>query len=110
MQPFAAKTRGVDIVNLPDEVKRPILLMFVSTALPREGTPGRMIGDVVFDGVVDPDGKLRDLEMRQTGPWSAQMPMGYADCALFAMQGWRFFPGLRNGVPVPVKLTVLVRR
>jgi TonB family protein len=65
-----------------------------------EARKARPEGTVRLAGVVGVDGTLRDIRV------VTPLGMGLDEAAIAAAQQWRFEPGMRGGVPVPVRVTL----
>ena len=53
-------------------------------------------------GIVQPDGSIRAVEVVK----SLDTQYGLDEAAIGALEQWRFEPGTRNGLPVPVQVFV----
>jgi protein TonB len=78
----------------------------------RKGTPqytseamrARVQGSILVSCVVQTDGMCTDIQVLR----SIQPPFGLDAQAIKAASAWRFRPGMRFGVPVPVLVTMEV--
>jgi len=93
--------------NSDSQDKPPLLLLFSHASYPPDAAEVGLGADVVLDGVVGTDGVATDIEPRRVGDWAMKQIVGFDDAAISALKRWRFFPALRDGVPVTVKVTVL---
>ncbi len=66
----------------------------------REALDARIKGTVVLSCVVDPGGNVTDIRIVQP------LDPGLDDQAIEALRRWRFMPGLKDGKPVPVRVTM----
>jgi TonB family protein len=62
----------------------------------------RVQGVVVLDCVVQPDGACSDIRITQSR-------FGLDQQAIASAREWRFRPGLRAGMPVPVRVTLEIQ-
>jgi protein TonB len=78
----------------------------------RKGTPqytteamrARVEGSILVSCVVQTNGVCTDIQVLR----SIQPPFGLDDQAIKAASAWRFRPGMRQGVPVPVRVTMAI--
>ena len=66
---------------------------------PREAQDKRIQGVVIMEVVIGPNGKVRDARVLRSVP-------GLDQAALAAVRKWEYAPTQRNGVAVPVLMTV----
>jgi TonB family protein len=59
-------------------------------------------GNVVLQVTIDVDGSARDIKLKQG------LGYGQDEAAASALSKWKFEPGARGGVPVPVTATIEV--
>jgi len=59
-------------------------------------------GNVVLQVTIDVDGSARDIKLKQG------LGYGQDEAAASALSKWKFEPGARGGVPVPVMATIEV--
>lgn len=95
------------LFELPSGMKPPLLLLYSQASYPPDAANVGLGADVVLDGVVGTDGVATDIEPRRVGDWVMKQTVGFDDAAISALKRWRFFPALRDGVPVKVRVTVL---
>jgi TonB family protein len=62
----------------------------------------RIQGSVLLEGVVAPEGTLKDITVVKT----LDSRFGLDHAAVQAAKQWRFAPGTRGGIPVPVLVTL----
>jgi TonB family protein len=83
---------------------RPLPVRKVYPPCPASLRAARMSGRLETLAVLDIDGRVSDLEVvREFDPNS-----GFDDAAIAAVREWVFEPALRNGVPVPVLVSLFV--
>ena len=78
----------------------------LSTPMPRyteEAREHKLRGFVVFQAVVDREGKVADVLVLKPGPFSLTAP------ATKALRGWTYRPALLDGKPVPVCVEPAIR-
>ena len=80
----------------------PKLVREVKPNYTREALAARIEGAVTVECVVGPDGTVSEAVVIR----SLDDRFGLDAEALKAARGWRFQPGTRNGVPVPVLITI----
>jgi protein TonB len=66
---------------------------------PREAQEKRIQGVVILEAVIGPNGKVRDARVLRSVP-------GLDQAALATLRKWEYTPTQRNGVAVPVVMTV----
>lgn len=94
--------------EIPPGVQPPLLLVYSRATFP----PGAAKAEgeqahVLVDAVVGADGVPTKVAARRTAGTDGADADARLDAAAAAVKRWRFFPALRNGAPVPVKITVL---
>ncbi len=83
-------------------VTMPVPLYRPEPEYSEEARKAKYQGTVVLYGVVDPNGKTRDLKvMRSLG-------LGLDEKAIEAVEKWKFRPGTKDGKPVPVYVSIEV--
>ncbi len=99
------------VEGLPDpavEVSvRPRVLKRVDPIYPDEARRVRYQGTVVLEATVQADGSVRVERIVRSLDGPATPGMDRA--AIEALEQWRFAPALKNGIPVPVVLTIEVQ-
>jgi TonB family protein len=80
-------------------VTAPMLVGRTDPEYSEEARLARLIGDVKLSFVVGEDGKVRDV--RAVSP---SLGLGLDEKATEAVRAWRFKPGLKDGMPVPVRV------
>lgn len=70
-----------------------------------EAMQARIEGTLMMSAVVRTDGTPRDIEITK----SLDAKYGLDKQAVAALRQWRFEPGLKDGKPVPVRVTVEMR-
>jgi TonB family protein len=66
----------------------------------REAMQRKVAGTVIVAGVVEVDGTVRDISVTR-----ALDPV-LDEQAIAAARQWRFVPGMKDGKPVPVRITL----
>lgn len=67
-----------------------------------EAREARVTGVVIMDTLIDEQGHVKDVKVLQG------LPMGLAEAAVKAVEGWKFKPATLDGRPVPVYYTLTV--
>jgi TonB family protein len=95
--------------DLPPGVEPPLLLLYGGPpTYPHDRVEAGGDGThVLVDAVVGADGVPTKVAARRTAGTNGKDLAGFYDAATAAIRSWRFFPALRNGAPVPLKITVL---
>jgi TonB family protein len=83
-------------------VSAPGVLFKVEPEYSEEARKAKFQGTVVLSIVVDPSGKARDIKVIRP------LGLGLDEKAIEAVSKWRFKPGMKDGVPVPVRASVEV--
>jgi TonB family protein len=100
--PSAALTPGVASPPPPPGVTTPHLVRDVKASYTPEAMRRKISGTVLIQGVVGVDGGFHNMKVVR----SLDSVYGLDDQALKAASQWRFTPGMRDGQPVPVMVTV----
>ena len=97
----AARAQGV--VNGKDAgVIPPKLISEVKPRYTPEAMQAKIQGSVMMDAVIRTDGTPEDIQITK----SLDIEYGLDKQAVAALSQWRFEPGLKDGKPVPVRVTV----
>ncbi len=88
-------------IRVGGEVKAPRLVFRVDPVYPSLLQRARVVGDVVIDAVIDPQGNV--AEMQPVSGHRLLIP-----AALDALRHWKYEPTILNGQAVPVELTVTI--
>jgi hypothetical protein len=101
--PDLQTTPGVDVLfQCGEGVTPPILLESASAIYPPHARAAGVEMGVLVLAKVGPKGTVIEWDWDRTGPdWTRAYDGGFADAATTAVAKWRFFPALRDGVPVP---------
>ena len=91
------------VLTANDVAEPPVVLEKKFPAWPAEYRAGGITGEVVVQGIVGLDGRLRDLEVVRTDHELL------AASALEALREWRFQPATLQGRPVEVYHTITQR-
>jgi len=83
-------------------VKAPSLAYKLEPQYTEEARYAKYTGTVVLKAVVDVDGRAKDIQV--VNP----LGMGLDEQAVLAIQQWKFNPGAKDGVAVPVQATIEV--
>ena len=83
-------------------VKAPSLLYKVEPEYSEEARAAKYQGTVLLKVVVDVDGRAKDIQVVNG------LGLGLDEKAVMAIQQWKFKPGERDGVPVPVQAQIEV--
>lgn len=88
-------------VRVGGRVKPPTKVKDVAPVYPAIARSARVEGVVIVEATVGEDGKVIDARVLRSVPMLDQ-------AALDAVQQWEYTPSLRNGIPVPVVMTVTI--
>src|SRR5450432_2871875 len=80
----------------------PRLIRKLEPAYTEEARAAKIAGTVLLQIVIEPNGTATDLQLLKG------VGFGLDEKAVEAINQWRFQPGTRNGVPVPVQATIEV--
>jgi tetratricopeptide (TPR) repeat protein len=95
--------------NVPKGADSPVLLLFHRPVPSQEVQEFRGYGNVLIEGVLRADGKLDELKEVRSGDWSHQEAFRYGESAIRSMNGWSYFPVLKDGKPIAVEFKAIVR-
>ena len=102
----AAAARTQEVVDSKDPgVRLPRVVSEVNPTYTPEALRAKIEGTVVMNAVVGTDGTPEDIEITK----SLDEQYGLDKQAVAALNQWRFAPGLKDGKPVPVRITVEMR-
>ncbi len=105
-----AETSKVRIqFDLPSSAIEPIPLVSSRPVPSPEASAFRVGGDVVVEGVLQTDGTLSEMEVLRLGDWSGPHAFGFGESAMSSLSGYRYFPALDQGQPIPVRFRAIVR-
>ncbi|MDE3180301.1 MAG: energy transducer TonB [Acidobacteriota bacterium] len=91
---------GGGIYSVGGGVTEPIAIYSPDPPYTEQAREAKFQGDVVLSIVVEPDGSVTEIQVVKP------LGLGLDDSAVKAVRGWKFKPGTRNGVPVPVRMFV----
>ncbi len=91
-----------DIVHIRPGVTPPKVVKRVEPRYTDEARAQHLVGTVVLQGVIRPDGTVHILKVEKP------LPAGLTESATEAIQQWKFEPGSSNGKPVQVALNIEV--
>jgi TonB family protein len=83
-----------------DGVSAPILVKEVKPQYTAEAKKAKIQGSVMIECVVKTDGTIGDVEVTKS------LDAGLDQEAIKAVKQWRFEPGIKDGKPVPVLITL----
>jgi periplasmic protein TonB len=89
-------------VRVGGEIREPKKLRHVSPVYPDVAVAARVRGSVILECMVSPQGRVTDVMLVRGVPL-------LNESAIAAVRQWLYTPTLKDGVPVPVILTVTVR-
>jgi TonB family protein len=95
-----SSTNGVYRVG--SGVTAPRLLFKVEPEYSEEARAAKYQGTVLLFIVVQPDGRAAEIRVQRS------LGLGLDEKAIEAVQQWRFTPGTKDGIPVPVAATIEV--
>ena len=96
-----ARLAAVRIGRGQGQIKPPTKIKDVQPVYPAIARSARVAGVVTIEATIGPDGKVIDAKVVRSIPLLDQ-------AALDAVRQWEYTPPLRNGVPVPVLVTVTI--
>ena len=88
-------------VRVGGQIRPPTKIKDVKPVYPAIARSARVVGVVIIEATIGPDGKVIDAKVVRSVPLLDQ-------AALDAVQQWEYMPTLLNGVPVPVVVTVTI--
>lgn len=98
----AAGPSADDRVYAPGNgVTLPVVVKEVRPTYPPAAQSARVGGAVVLESVVLPNGSVGSVKVVK----SLNAKQGFDRAAVDAMKRWQFKPGLKDGKPVPVRIT-----
>ena len=86
----------------PRGVKRPVVVDMKKAEYPESAKANKIQGDVVMDVLIDAQGKVSDVTVVK------KLADELDAAATAAIKASTFRPGLKDGKPVPVKVTITV--
>jgi TonB family protein len=89
-------------VKMGPGVKAPMLIFKMEPAYTEEARAAKLAGTSILRVVVDTDGLAKDIEV------VTPLGMGLDEQAVLAVRTWRFQPGEKDGVAVPVAAAIEV--
>jgi TonB family protein len=92
----------LSIYKVGGGVKAPSLVYKVEPEYSEEARSAKYSGTVLLKVIVDVDGLAKNVEVVNS------LGMGLDEQAVLAIQRWKFKPGEKDGVPVPVMATIEV--
>ena len=92
---------GVQPVRVGGNIQAPTKIYDQRPTYPEEALRERVSGMVILEAVIDTNGTVRSAKVLRSVPLLDA-------AAVEAVKAWRFTPVLRDGVPIPVLMTVTV--
>jgi len=89
-------------VRVGGEIREPKKIRHVSPVYPDLAVAAHVHGSVILECIVSPQGLVTDVKLVRGIPL-------LNTSAMDAVKQWAYTPTLKDGVPVPVILTVTVR-
>lgn len=93
---------GGGVYDIGSGVEPPRILHKVDPRYTAEAMRAKVQGTVVVQAIVLPDGSVTDVEVTK----SLDPTFGLDQEAVRAARQWRFYPGTRQGQPVPVRISI----
>jgi periplasmic protein TonB len=102
--PLAALSQQMDekVYRVSKGMSAPRVLAKVDPQYTREARDAKISGTVLLSIVVGSDGVARDVKVIRS------LDSGLDERAVFAVQQWKFQPGVRDGAAVSVRATIEV--
>jgi len=91
-----------DVFKIGNGVAAPVLLYKLEPSYSFEARAAKVQGTVVLSVVVGTDGKAADVQLRKS------VGYGLDEQAVNAITQWKFKPGMRDGMAVPVQASIEV--
>jgi TonB family protein len=98
---FAGPQPGTIPVSVGGNIRPPGKTMDVKPVYPEVAQQAHIQGVQIVESIINEEGRVVDA-------WVLRGQDVLIPAALNAVLGWRFEPGLQNGVPFPLKMTVTV--
>ena len=86
------------------DVTAPRIIKSARPEYPAEAVRAKMQGVVTLEAVVRPDGTVREVRIKR----SLDRKFGLDDAAVKSVKDYRFTPGMKDGVAVPVLVSIEV--
>ena len=99
--PVSPFVDGVRAVRVGGDIPTPTKIHDVKPVYPAEAQAANVYGLVVLEAVIDPEGTVRGANVLRASPL-------LADAAIDAVKQWRFTPTVKDGVAIPVLMTVSI--
>jgi protein TonB len=91
-----------DVVKVDGDVTAPRLIKEVKPRYPAGAKSARIAGSVMLEAVVNRDGTVGEVRVAR----SLDTEYGLDDEAVKALKKWKFSPGKKDGIAVPVLVEV----
>ncbi len=88
-----------------DGVTEPVLVHRVRPVYPEKAKKRRIEGKVIFQIVIREDGTVGEVKVLK----EPAADLGFREAAVAAVKQWRYRPATKDGKPVPVYFTVVVK-
>lgn len=89
-------------VKLPGPISAPVPIYKPEPPYPEKARRARYSGDVILMILVDAEGNVADAQIFKS------VERGLDESALETVRRWKFKPAVRDGVPIPVRVPVIV--
>lgn len=100
--PQDARISADSVYKIGGEVSAPAVLFMREARFSNEARQNKYTGICVLSFIVDTRGMPQDVQVVKP------LGFGLSEQAIKAVEGYRFKPAMKNGVPVPVKMSVEV--
>jgi TonB family protein len=91
---------GAGVFRGGGAVSAPVVLYKVDPEYTAEARQAKLWGTVVLQLIVDTNGHARNIRVVRS------LGLGLDEKAIEALSQWKFLPGVRNGQPVAVQVTI----
>lgn len=92
---------GVFLFRPGGDVTAPRLIKSARPNYPADAMRAKIQGVVALEAVVQPDGTVGEVRVKR----SLDRKFGVDDAAINSLKEYRFTPGMKDGIPVPVLLS-----
>jgi TonB family protein len=90
------------VLRVGPGIKPPTLVSKLEPQYSEEARSAKYQGTVLLKVVIDVDGKAKDMEVVNG------LGLGLDEQAVLAIRQWKFNPGMKDGLPVPVMAQIEV--
>ncbi|MGH9449896.1 MAG: energy transducer TonB [Terriglobia bacterium] len=98
--PGSGGATGGGTYSVGGGVSEPVAIYSPDPPYTEQAREAKFQGDVVLSVVVEPDGSVTEVQVVKP------LGLGLDQSAVKTVRTWKFKPGLRNGVPVPVRMLI----